>query len=233
MLPGQALAMVSRHWLSLNRWEIQLVLFSLCCSWARVSHGVTPAGVVFIMAIVTFFIELLCPPRFSITGQLSLVLSAAQPRSKRAVSCMSHVLGVFSAVHFSSFGSQLPAPSQSSNEDKHYPLAVSATKHHTHCHAGSPSKLLISSPFLHSLWEWAHPSSCHEEEWLAPAAGAAQMKPVHDGHMSPACILPSLWGKKHSLLPLPQPSLLPSRLNTPKLLLHAVSARWEAQAICS
>lgn len=53
--------------------ETQLVLFSLCSLLP--SQGVTGdhiAGVVFIMTITTLFIELLCPPRFSITASSPL-----------------------------------------------------------------------------------------------------------------------------------------------------------------
>lgn len=78
--------------------ETQLVLFSLCS--LLLSQAVTGdhiCGMVFIMTIITFFIALLCPPRFSTTGQLSLVLSAAQPWSKRFKSCRSY-LRVFSLL---------------------------------------------------------------------------------------------------------------------------------------
>lgn len=150
--------MVGRHWFSLNRQEKPDLFCSTCvhCSWAmRVSHGITSACVMLIVASVTFSIELLCPPRFSISGQLSLCSGLPSYGEK---GCVLHIP---CAECFLCCAFQLPAPSQSSSEGKHCPQAVSATK----CPTQEAPAMLAA---LASCWAPLLSSTVCESEHIPP-----------------------------------------------------------------
>ena len=78
--------------------------------------------------------------------------------------------GFFLLCVYSSLESQLLAPSQSSNEGKLCPLAVSVTKHHTHealamlAIIASCLSPLLSSTVYESEHLPPHSMSCHEEK---------------------------------------------------------------------